>query len=415
VEAKLSPAPAAGGGAELFAVLPRGVEDLAQAELTALGATAVRPSGGGLHFGGGLEAAYRACLWSRLVSRVLLPLWRVEAGSSDAFYTGVRELPWERHLARGATFAIDARARGAAGIHTHFVELKAKDAIVDRLREVWGERPDVDVDDPDFRLHVLVDGEEAQLSLDLSGEPLHRRGYRRDGGVAPLKENVAAALLLRARWPEVAAGGGALVDPMCGSGTILAEAALLAMDVAPGLLRCAPRERFGFRGWRGHDRELWSRLRAEAERRRDAARDRRPLLAGSDADPDALRSAAASLAAAGVDGVPLERAEVGAARPPVGAHGGLVATNAPYGHRLGDRDELPAVYRRLGEALKERFAGWSLALLTADAKLAGEVRMRPFRRNSLWNGPIRCELLQYRIGERPPELERPHAPGGDES
>jgi 23S rRNA (guanine2445-N2)-methyltransferase / 23S rRNA (guanine2069-N7)-methyltransferase len=370
----------------------------------------VRPSGGGLRFGGGLEVAYRACLWSRLVSRVLLPLWRVEAGSSDAFYTGVRELPWERHLARGATFAVDARARGAAGIHTHFVELKAKDAIVDRLREVWGARPDVDVDDPDFRLHILVDGEEAQLSLDLSGEPLHRRGYRRESGAAPLKENIAAALLLRARWPEVVAAGGALVDPMCGSGTILAEAALLALDIAPGLLRCAPRERFGFRGWRGHDRELWSKLRAEAERRRDAGRSRLPRLAGGDADPEALRLTAASLAAAGIDGVRLERADVGAARPPEGVDGGLVATNAPYGHRVGDRDELPGVYRRLGEALKERFAGWSLALLTADAKLAGEVRMRPFRRNSLWNGSIRCELLQYRIGERPPELERSRAP-----
>jgi 23S rRNA (guanine2069-N7)-methyltransferase / 23S rRNA (guanine2445-N2)-methyltransferase len=194
---------------------------------------------------------------------------------------------------------------------------------------------------------------------------------------------------------------------MCGAGTVLAEGALMAMDVAPGLLRCGARERFGFRGWRGHDRDLWTSLVDEARRRRDAGRSRRPRLAGSDVDGSALESSRANLAAAGAPEVALERVDVGDARPPSGATTGLIATNAPYGERMGSAARLPAVYRRLGAAVKERFSGWTLALLTADAALAGEVRMRAFRRNALWNGSIRCELLQYRVGERPAELSPP--------
>ncbi len=378
-------------------MLPRGVDDLAVEELRGLGATDARPTAGGVSFGGGLAVAYRVLLWSRLASRLLLPLWRVDARSSHAFYDAARALPWEGILRRGATFAVDAHARGDRAVHTHFVALRTKDAVVDRLRERWGERPDVDVEWPALRLHVLLDGGEAQLSIDLSGEPLHRRGYRGAGGPAPLKENVAAAMLLRAGWPAIAAAGGAFVDPMCGAGTLLVEAALIATDTAPGLLRSGDAAHFGLRGWKGHDRQLWESLRAEAERRRRDGRARLPAIAGSDRDGAALERARASLAAAVIDGVELERADVGEARPPSGPATGLVATNAPYGHRIGAGD-LPAVYRRLGEALKARFDGWRLALLTADATLAGEVRMRPSRRNALWNGPIRCELLQYDIG-----------------
>ena len=379
-------------------MLPRGVEDLAAEELRRLGAADLQPTAGGISFTGDLAVAYRVLLESRLASRLLLPLWRVEAATSQVFYNAVSALPWERQLRRGATFAVDARARGDRAVHTHFVALRTKDAIVDRLRERWGERPDVDVDDPALRIHVLLDGGEAQLSIDLSGEPLHRRGYRGAGGPAPLKENVAAAMLLRAGWPAIAAAGGGFVDPMCGAGTLLVEAALLATDVAPGLLRTGTAATFGLRGWVGHDRRLWESLRAEAERRRQLGRARLPPMVGSDRDAVALDRAQASLAAAGIEGVELEQADVGDARPPRGAATGLVATNAPYGHRIGGAGDLPAAYRRLGEALKARFDGWRLALLTADAALAGEVRMRPARRNALWNGGIRCELLQYSIG-----------------
>jgi len=387
-----------------FAVLPRGVDDLAAEELRGLGAGDPRPTAGGIAFNGDLAVAYRVLLGSRLASRLLMPLWRVEASTSQVFYDAVCALPWERQLRRGATFAVDARARGDRDVNTHFVALRTKDAVVDRLRERWGKRPDVDVDDPALRIHVLLDGGQseeggtAQLSLDLSGEPLHRRGYRGSSGPAPLKENVAAAMLLRAGWPAIAAAGGGFVDPMCGAGTLLVEAALMATDAAPGLLRTGTAATFGLRGWMGHDRQLWDSVRAEAERRRQAGSKRLPLMAGSDRDGSALERARTSLLAAGVDGVALERADVGEARPPSGAATGLVAANAPYGHRIGGDGDLPGVYRRLGEALKARFEGWRLALLTADAALAGEVRMRPSRRNALWNGPIRCELLQYNVG-----------------
>jgi len=286
-------------------VLPRGVDDLAVEELRALGASDLRPTSGGVAFTGDLAVAYRVLLWSRLASRLLLPLWRVDAHSSHAFYDAVRALPWEGELRRGATFAIDAHARGDRAVHTHFVALRTKDAVVDRLRERWGERPDVDLDDPELRLHVLLEGGHsgrdatAQLSLDLSGEPLHRRGYRGASGPAPLKENVAAALLLRAGWPAIAAAGGGFVDPMCGAGTLLVEAALLATDAAPGLLRTGNAASFGLRGWRGHDRRAWESLRAEAERRRQAGRARLPPMGGSDRDGGALEAARASLAAAG--------------------------------------------------------------------------------------------------------------------
>ena len=381
-----------------FAVLPRGVDDLAAEELRGLGAIEVRATAGGVSFTGDLAVAYRVLLWSRLASRLLLPLWRVDARSSHLFYDAARALPWEEVLRRGATFAVDAHARGDRAVHTHFVALRTKDAVVDRLRERWGERPDVDVERPALRLHVLLDGGEAQLSVDLSGEPLHRRGYRGAGGPAPLKENVAAAMLLRAGWPAIAAAGGGFVDPMCGAGTLLVEAALIATDVAPGLLRTADAASFGLRGWKGHDRQLWESLRAEAERRRREGGARLPAMAGSDRDGAALERARTSLADAGIEGVALERVDVGDARPPHGAMTGLVAANAPYGHRIGAAGDLPGVYARLGEALKARFDGWRLALLTGDAALAGEVRMRPSRRNALWNGPIRCELLQYNIG-----------------
>jgi 23S rRNA (guanine2445-N2)-methyltransferase / 23S rRNA (guanine2069-N7)-methyltransferase len=387
-----------------FAVLPRGVDNLAVEELRGLGAAEVRATAGGVSFAGDLTVAYRVLLWSRLASRLLMPLWRVDARSSHVFYDAVRALPWEAVLRRGATFAVDARARGDRAVHTHFVALRTKDAVVDRLRERWGERPDVDVDHPALRLHVLLDSGRAekpataQISLDLSGEPLHRRGYRGAGGPAPLKENVAAALLLRAGWPAIVAGGGGFSDPMCGAGTLLIEAALIATDAAPGLLRSGDAASFGLRGWRGHDRRLWESVRAEAERRWQAGRRRLPPMAGSDRDAAALERARTSLAVAGIEGVVLERADVGEVRPPRGTETGLVAANAPYGHRIGGAGDLPGVYRRLGEALKARFESWRLALLTADAALAGEVRMRPSRRNALWNGPIRCELLQYEIG-----------------
>jgi 23S rRNA (guanine2445-N2)-methyltransferase / 23S rRNA (guanine2069-N7)-methyltransferase len=379
---------------DLFAVLPRGVDDLARVELAACGASDLRGTAAGIGFRGDLAVAYRACLWSRLASRILMNLATVPAGSSKELYEALYELPWERHLDPDGTLAIDAHARGEArDLNTHFVALKVKDAIVDRLRDRTGRRPGVDLEHPSLRVHVVVQGGTALVSIDLSGDPLHRRGWRGATGAAPLKENVAAALLLRAGWPAIAARGGALVDPMCGSGTLLVEGGWIAGDVAPGLLR----ERFGFTGWRGHDSGLWRGLRSDALARRDAGRLRVPPLAGSDHDPRAVDLARIHVAAAGLDAAELTVRDVGDAAPPAGVTGGLVATNPPYGERLGNEAGLLALFGRFGEALKANFPGWNVALLATDPAIAGEVRMRPGKRNVLWNGPLKCELLQYEV------------------
>ena len=232
-----------------FASCPKGLEYLLRDELVALGASDVREALAGVHFSGTLETAYRACLWSRLASRMLLPLAEFDAADDDALYAGVQAIDWCQHLASHATLAVDADTAMSKLTHSQYLGQRVKDAVVDQFRQRDGSRPGVDTDEPDVRINVRLRRDRATLSLDLSGTPLHRRGWREMQGEAPLKENLAAAMLLRAGWPQIYAEGGALLDPMCGSGTLLIEGALMAADVAPGLRR----EYFGFLGWQQHD------------------------------------------------------------------------------------------------------------------------------------------------------------------
>lgn len=282
-----------------FATCPHGAEDLLVAELAALGIEAPRQRSGGVEFEGPLAHAYRVCLWSRLAGRVLLQLAELPAHDPDALYQAARALDWTEHLSRGRTFAVSAAgtpAPGGAIDNTHFAALRVKDALVDQLRERFGSRPDVDLDAPDLRLRLHLRGEHASLSVDLAGEGLHRRGYRVASVTAPLRENLAAAVLMRAGWAE----RSAFVDPMCGSGTLLIEAAWMAADIAPGLLR----RRWGFEGWAGHDAATWSMLRGEAEQRRTVGlAGVLPRLVGYDAEPDAVRAALACIEAAGLRGI----------------------------------------------------------------------------------------------------------------
>jgi 23S rRNA (guanine2445-N2)-methyltransferase / 23S rRNA (guanine2069-N7)-methyltransferase len=254
-------------------------------------------------------------------------------------------------------------------------------------------------------LHLHVEGATALLSVDFSGESLHRRGYRTEGGRAPLKENVAAAVLLRAGWPGIYARGGPLVDPMCGSGTFLTEAALIAADAAPAL----GREYFGFEGWRGHDAALWERLCAEARTRR-AARPPRRCIFGSDIDADAVRMAIANGEHAGVaDWLHVERRALGEVAAPRGAVG-LVVANPPYGERIGAESALPGLYSELGRALRERFAGWQAAILTGNPPLARNLGIYAKRTHRVFNGTIECRLLRFDLNEanqqRPAEAVR---------
>jgi 23S rRNA (guanine2445-N2)-methyltransferase / 23S rRNA (guanine2069-N7)-methyltransferase len=380
----------------LFATCPKGLEGLLAAELAGLGAAAVKETVAGVAFAGTLETAYRACLWSRLASRVLLTLREVPATDAAALYAAVRELPWEEHLGPGGTLAVDFTGTNAAITHTLFGAQKVKDAIVDRFRDRTGARPSVDLARPDLRLNVHLAGESARLALDLSGESLHRRGYRAETVEAPLKENLAAAVLLRAGWPAVAAAGGPFLDPVCGSGTLPIEAALIAADAAPGLLR----ESFGFLRWPGHVPRLWERLLADAHARRETGLRRVPAVVGTDRDAAAVRAALANVARAGLTGrVHVERRALADAVPPKGRTDapGLVALNPPYGERLGTESELRPLYEEVGAVLRARFEGWKAALFTGNPGLALRVGIRATRSYTLFNGALPCRLFLFEV------------------
>jgi len=296
-----------------FATCPKGIEGLLAAELTGFVAADIRETVAGVAFAGTLETAYRACLWSRLASRILMTLDTVPAEDAAALYAGVHDMPWEQHLGADGTLAVDFTGTNEQITHTLFGAQKVKDAVVDRFRERDGRRPSVDLRNPDLRINVHLAGAAARVSLDLSGESLHKRGYRDETIEAPLKENLAAAVLIRAGWPAIAAAGGPLLDPMCGSGSIAIEAALIAGDIAPGLLR----EYFGFLRWPQHDAALWERLLAEARARREAGLRRFPAIVGTDHDPVAVRAALANVTRAGLTGrIHVEKRELADAAPP---------------------------------------------------------------------------------------------------
>jgi 23S rRNA (guanine2445-N2)-methyltransferase / 23S rRNA (guanine2069-N7)-methyltransferase len=324
---------------------------------------------------------------------VFLSLGSIEASSANSVYEGVKRMDWRRHFAPGATLACDCSGGNESIRHTIYGSQLLKDAVCDSLRESTGERPNIQPEQPDVLLHLHVEGKEALVSLDFSGESLHRRGYRSEGGRAPLKENVAAAMLLRAGWQDMAQQGGTLLDPMCGSGTFLTEGALIAADIAPALDRAY----FGFLKWRGHDAELWSRLRAEALDRR-AARTARRCILGSDIDSEAVRMALANAEQAGVAAwIHVEKRALADVMRPKGE--GLIVANPPYGERIGAESGLPALYSELGSLLRERFQGWQAAILTGNPPLARNLGIYAKRTHRVFNGTIECRLLRFDLNE----------------
>jgi 23S rRNA (guanine2445-N2)-methyltransferase / 23S rRNA (guanine2069-N7)-methyltransferase len=387
-----------------IATAPVGASSVLAGELASFGAADIRERSHDVKFQGTLEVGYRACLWSRTATRVLLSLGSVEAATTEALFEGLKRFDWSEHLRPGATLACDCSGGNAAIRHTIYGSQLLKDAVCDKLRESTGERPVIRPERPDVLLHMHVEGPTALVSVDFSGESLHRRGYRTEGGRAPLKENVAAAVLLRAGWTHIAARGGQLVDPMCGSGTFLTEAALIAGDAAPSL----DRDYFGFLGWRGHDAELWQRLREEAAVRR-AAHPPRRCIVGSDIDADAVRMAIANVTRAGVaEWVHIEKRALESVMPPLGP-AGLVVANPPYGERIGADSGLPALYAGLGRLLRERFQGWQAAILTGDPPLARHLGIYAKRTHRVFNGAIECRLLRFDVtgdGVQPTPGER---------
>lgn len=378
----------------LFATSPRGAERHLEAELREIGAQQTRRITSGVHFSGSLETAYRACLWMRTANRILLPLLEFQARDPETLYNGIQQIDWSEHLHAEGSLAVDLFSSRSRIDHTHYGALKVKDAVVDQFRNKTGLRPSVDLIRPDIRINVHLLKNWATVSLDLSGESLHKRGYRTEGGTAPLKENLAAAILLQSGWKETAAGGGGLMDPMCGSGTLPIEAALIAADSAPGLLR----DHFGFFRWKQHHPEIWNSLLEEAEEREAQGLADLPPIIGYDVDAEAIRISLTNLEKAGLSGlIHFEKRSLSDFKPHPRTQDrkGLVLLNPPYGERIGQQRELQPLYRQLGDILSSEFQGWQAALFTGNQTLGASVRIKPQQTHAFFNGAIQCQLLDF--------------------
>ncbi len=379
-----------------FVTCAKGIEETLATEIRGLlGREEVAVKKAGVSFEGTLADAYRVCLWSRVANRVLLPLGTFACRDEKQLYGGIKNIRWGDHLDVRGTLAVDFAEKDSAITHTHFGALKAKDAIVDQFRSNTGERPSVETHEPSIRINVYLIRDQATVSLDLSGESLHLRGYRTRGEKAPLKETLAASILYLAGWPDAAREGKSLLDAMCGSGTIPLEAAAMAADVAPAL----GRRYFGFLGWKQHDAGVWSELLSEARVRREKGlAGSLPQIFGSDESAAALAAATENAKRAGFEKyVHFSRARFEEVSPPAGAAPGLIILNPPYGERLGEEEELKPLYSQIGDSFKKRFSGWTGFVITSSPILAKEVGLQPKQKFPLFNGALECRLFKYEL------------------
>ncbi|HLA31371.1 MAG TPA: bifunctional 23S rRNA (guanine(2069)-N(7))-methyltransferase RlmK/23S rRNA (guanine(2445)-N(2))-methyltransferase RlmL [Pseudomonas sp.] len=381
---------------ELFLTCPKGLEGLLAEEASGLGLEEVREQTSAIRGVADLHTAYRLCLWSRLANRVLLVLARFPMKDAEDLYHGVLSVDWHDHLLPNGSLAVEFSGQGSGIDNTHFGALKVKDAIVDKLRNAAGDRPSIDKLNPDMRVHLRLDRGEAVLSLDLSGHSLHQRGYRLQQGAAPLKENLAAAILIRAGWPRIAAAGGALTDPMCGVGTFLVEAAMIAADIAPNLKR----ELWGFSAWLGHVPALWQRLHEEAVERAAIGLAKPPLwIRGYEADPRLIQPGRNNVERAGLSNwIKIYQGELATFEPrPDQNQTGLVICNPPYGERLGDEASLLYLYQNLGERLRQACLNWEAAIFTGAPDLGKRMGIRSHKQYAFWNGALPCKLLLIKV------------------
>ena len=370
---------------KFFAPCPRGLEAVLAQELAALDATGIRTADGGVHFAGSFLLCYRANLESRIASRIL---WRVAGAqykSEDDIFKATLALKWPQWFDVGNTLRVNLAAVRCPLKSIDFVTLRIKDAVCDAFREKCGERPNVNTQAPDVRIHAFLTADQLTLYVDTSGEPLFKRGYRTAAGDAPLRENLAAGIVRLSGWTP----DDAFLDPMCGSGTLPIEAALIALNIAPGARRS-----FGFEKLRNFDRAAWEKLRVDAKAR-ERPREALPIF-GSDLYGDELKTARANVAAAGLDAV-VQFKQANVLEMPAPAASGVIVTNPPYGVRLGETHELAEFYPKLGDALKQRFSGWRAYLFTGDAQLPKLIRLSASKRTPLFNGALECRLLEYKI------------------
>lgn len=407
---------------EFFVTCPLGVESLLIEELTKLGAQSCRESKGGVTLQGNLETAYRVCLWSRIASRILMPMKSFDACDTDAVYTAGCGIEWPDLFSEEKSFSINVAGQAPNITNSHFASLRLKDAVIDTFRERGLHRPTIDTKRPDLRLHLHLNREVSRISLDLSGESLHRRGYRMGNVEAPLKENLACAILAYCRWttdtselsdflsnPKISREplAQAFYDPMCGSGTFLIEGAWIAADVAPSLLR----KRWGFEAWKAHKPELWLKLLEEARWRRNVGLSRmNATFFGVDRDPRAVSVARKNIQRAGLsDYICAQVGDALSSQPRKNEKEGLIICNPPYGERMATETELIKLYSMLGTVVKRHYGGWRLGFFTSRPDLATRLGLRASGIRTFYNGAIPCKLLQFEIPVRRAEASNDSA------
>lgn len=372
-----------------FATCARGLEPVLANELRELGAAGVETGRGGVSFHGDQALLYQANLWLRTAVRVLQPILDAPVISPEELYDAVRSVDWSQYLTPDHTIAVDCNVRDSHITHSKYAALKTKDAICDQFVERFGRRPSVDLDEPMVGLNLHIYRDQAVLSLDSSGESLHKRGYRPILTKAPLNEALAAALILLSGWDRTTA----FADPLCGSGTLPIEAAWMALRRPPGLTR----RRFGFQGWMDFDIELWTALRDEA--RRNVLKQLAAPIVGADIRRDAVNFCQSNARAAGIGHLlRFDKKDVHDFRPPAGPPG-TVLCNPPYGERIGEEKDLIGLYRTLGEVFRQHCGGWNVCVFTGNATLARHIGIEPVEQVPLYNGKIPCRLLQFDLSK----------------
>jgi putative N6-adenine-specific DNA methylase len=367
-----------------FASAPRGLEKLLLEEISSLGGADAVAVPGGVAFKGDWASCYRVNFWSRIASRVLWRIAEFDYKTEHDIYAQAKTIDWLRYFKVESTLRVNVTAQKSPLKSLEFATLRIKDAVCDRFRDQLGRRPDIDRANPDVRVHAFLEGTRATLYLDTSGEPLFKRGWRHGVAEAPLRENLAAGIIMLTGWTP----DQALLDPMCGGGTLLVEAAAMARGRAPGAKRS-----FSFEKLLAFDAKAWQSVRAE-----EARKERQPNLRlyGSDTDPKALNAARRNLAEAGIERwVQLERSDILQRSAP--APEGVMVANPPYGERMGSADELASFYPKLGDALKQKFAGWRCYFFSADLRLPKLIRLEPSARTPLWNGALECRLYEFEM------------------
>jgi putative N6-adenine-specific DNA methylase len=371
---------------EYFATVARGLEELAVQELTELGAQDVAPGFCGVSFQGDRELLYRVNLWARLPFRVLMKLGEFPSLDANELIESIQQIEWAKYLNPDLTMAVTVTGKNEQLNHSHFTAVQVKRAITNQQTKEFGDRSNVDIDEPDVRINVHIDKDICTVSLDSSGNSLHRRGYRSAVGDAPLKESLAAALMKMSGWtPDMA-----FVDPLCGSGTLPLEATMQALNIAPGIFR----DQFGFERWLDFDRDLFDKLLKDAET--GEKKDLELTIIGSDRSFEVIQQAKSNAQKSGVERY-IQFAQLELAEVEAPSDSGILLCNPPYGERLGRDEDLGAFYKLLGDILKNRFKGWTAYVLSGNKELAKSIGLRSAQRFPVYNGTLACQLMKYEM------------------